>query len=495
VTLRQRLFIWYGSVVLVTGGLFVMTVYLLVAHHVKRDFYELLAHRYEEAARITKANLDDLRSLQSRLESEVRAERYFPMVYRLYDRPAGKDVLLLAAKHQKRYEMLPVPDPGEGIAPTTDHVVIGAKGSRFVLQQDWPAAPGSSALPAYPTLVLTYEEPLEVCLLTGWLDKERHPGLILQVGLSYQTVSHRLRALREYFLLTFVVILVVGMAGAAMLTSRALKPIHDVAAVLEQMDAADLSYRLRETGAKDEVGRIVTSVNVMLGRLEQAFERLNSFTADTAHELRTPLAGAKLRLEVALDRQRDTKEYGEAIEDALAQLSELNKLIDQLLLLANLDARPEGYARERVDLCGLLADVVEFFVISGEQERVQLTLDCQPECAVTGNPGLVRRLISNLIENAISNTPPGGKVEVRAVRTEGGANIIVRDTGRGMEPAELARIFERFYRGEAARASRAGGVGLGLGICKKVVEVHGGIIKVESEPGKGTTFTVYLPLR
>jgi len=329
--------------------------------------------------------------------------------------------------------------------------------------------------------------------LTGRPDPEGHPHLLLAVGLSYEPVRQRLGSLRNSLMWALVAALGLATAGGWLLASRALKPIQALAQSVEGMDARDLSRRLPEPQSDDEMAKIVRSINNMFGRLERTFEAMGGFTADAAHELRTPLTAARCRLEVALEKDRTAVEYQDVLRDVGEQLGGLNKLVDNMLLLANLDARPHSYEREEVDLRELLLEIAEFFEILAGQQGIDLEIDCADSCLVSGNPSLLRRLFSNLIENALRHTAAGGRVRLSVEPGTSGAAVTVADTGEGMPPAAAAHIFQRFHRADASRSRDSGGFGLGLAITREIVEAHDGLIKVESAPGKGTTFHVYLP--
>ena len=482
-TLRLRLFLWNSGALLVVGGLLVLVVYVVVAHKTRQEFYGFLHDEFDEAARFTARTLGDMPALRRSVRTEVEGARNFPMVYRLYDLEKHENVALMATRWEDQLRALPPPPiPGSRPAPT----------SAAVRPHDRSRYDGFD--PSQYIMVVGEGRGEEIRFLTGWVDKERHPELLLQVGLYYERIHLRLRALKGYLGLAFAASLALAAVGGYVLASRSLKPINQIATSLEQIDADNLSHRLPEPAVMDEIGRITRSANGLLGRLEEAFQRHSDFTADAAHELRTPLAAARCRLDVALERERGGAEYEQAIRDALEQLSGLNRLIENLLLLANLDARPERYQRGAVDLTGLLGGIVDLFGIAAEQKQVHLALDCPPDAGVKGNPTLLRRLFSNLLQNAIAHTPGGGEVSVQAVRSDSACTVTVADTGPGMAPKDLARVFERFHRADDSRSRDKGGFGLGLSICKKIVEVHDGVIKADSRPGEGATFTVSVPL-
>jgi len=471
-TLRQRLFVWYGAVLFAVCGLFVTEIYLLVAHKMKKEFYQFLADEYEEGVRLVNENIADLEALTRTIEVEVKGKRYFGEVYRLYDMEKREDVLMIATRWEDELRALPPPEIQQSAAHGSDNHNETQRSS----------------------LRLTDEGGDEIRFLTGRPDPQRHPNLVLQVGLSYRRVHRRVHSLLYYLLTALAATILLATLGGNLLASRGLRPIRQIATSLEQTTAGNLARRLPPPECHDEVGRIVRSFNGMLARLEEAFHYLEDFTADAAHELRGPLTAAKCGLDVALQLPRTTAEYQQAIRDALDRLSGLSKLVNNLLLLANLDATPESpEGRQQVDLSKLLIDIAEFFAIVAQQKEIHLSLNSPGQHRVTGNPVLLRQLFSNLIENAIRHTPSGGEVCVAASGSQEGCTITVTDTGPGLAAKDIGKIFHRFYTGDDARTSGKKGVGLGLSICKKIVEVHGGRITVGSELGKGTTFDVRLP--
>jgi len=465
-TLRQRLFLWYGCVLLMVAGLLVVAVYLVVAHKLNGDFRRFLTDEYLEAVSITSQYLDDLDRLQQAVMAEMKGARYYPTVYRLYDLDASRN-LVTFSQEEKWLESLPPVQTADD-EPVYSAILHGHKGQKR-------------------------ENRDEMRFLTGWVDRERLPNLVLQVGLRYNRVDKRLSSLRDNLAMVFLVTAVLALAGGHLAASRGLKPLHEITGSLEQIRARNLSYRLPESETHDEIGRIVRSANSMLDRIESAFLHLRDFTADAAHELRTPLTAAKCRLDVALERQRDAGQYQQAIRDALDRLSGLGTLVDNLLLLAELDAEPGRHERRDVHLYELFADIADFFGIVAEQNEINLSVVCADQCVVSGNATLLRRLFSNLIENAIRHTPLGGEVRLETSCTDSECEVTVTDSGPGLPPGELANVFRRFYRADSARTWGKEGAGLGLSICQKIVETHGGRISATSQQGKGTSVHVWLP--
>jgi heavy metal sensor kinase len=278
-------------------------------------------------------------------------------------------------------------------------------------------------------------------------------------------------------------------AGGYALAGRALAPVDQITRAANEISERDLSERLPVATA-DELGRLATTFNALIERLQQAFERQRQFTADASHELRTPLAIIRAMTGQKLMRRRDPEEY----EDALRQIDEaaayMSKLATHLLTLARADAGHLTLERERLDLTELLEHVASQV---GEASGRSIPVHAPGAVSVLGDPMRLTELFLNLLENATKHTPPDGTVEVSVGPDGARVTVAVRDTGVGIPPEHLPFIFERFYRVDTARAREEGGAGLGLAIARWIAEWHGGGIRAESEPGRGTTMTVTLP--
>jgi heavy metal sensor kinase len=251
-----------------------------------------------------------------------------------------------------------------------------------------------------------------------------------------------------------------------------------------------LAQRLEGTGTDDELGRLASVLNDMLGRLERSFTMVGQFSADAAHELRTPLTILKGEIEVSLAGTPSIAEYQRVLSSCLEEVDRLTALVDDLLFLARADAgrvRPD----ERVDLAAVVADVHPALEALADRADVQLNVTTQP-VAVRGSAAMLFRALFNLGDNAIKYCNPGGRVDLELTRQGETAVTTVRDNGQGNPVSELPRVYDRFYRGDPARSR--GGTGLGLALTKAIVEIHGGTITAESDEGKGSTFRIRLPV-
>ena len=303
------------------------------------------------------------------------------------------------------------------------------------------------------------------------------------------------RALRSFLLISLLLIpLTAALAalGGRALIERLLDPLRRLVDATREIGIGDLSRRVSEPERPEELADLARAFNGMLTRLEQAVHALSRFTADASHELRTPLTGIKGTVQVALQRRRDADELEETLAEVLEETEWMLHLVDGLLTLARGEEGLVSLARERVDLAALLADVCEVGEALALDREVEVRLEAPEPLVIEGSPGPLRQVFLNLVSNAVKFTAQG-RVTVRA--EAGGEEVVVRviDTGSGIGPEEIPRVFDRFYRGDTARA-RPGGTGLGLAIARLLVEQHGGRIEVESEVGAGSEFRVHLPV-
>jgi two-component system heavy metal sensor histidine kinase CusS len=298
---------------------------------------------------------------------------------------------------------------------------------------------------------------------------------------------------RQHIFAILAVALVVCAAGGYRLARRGLRPLAAVTATAQRIGPAQLGERLDTAGLPAELKSLAGTFNGMLARLEDAFGRLSRFSADIAHELRTPVNALRGEVEVALGRPRTGEEYRDVLGSCLEECGRLARLIDSLLFLARAEHPKTVLVTEPVDVTRELTTVREFFEPAAAEAGITLITEAEPNLVVPADRTLFQRAVGNLVTNALAHTPSGGKVTLRAVRMEGRVQVEVADTGEGVAPEHLPYLFDRFYRADPAR-SGGGRVGLGLAIVKGVAELHGGTATVESTPGQGTTVALSFPV-
>ncbi len=277
--------------------------------------------------------------------------------------------------------------------------------------------------------------------------------------------------------------------------NRSLRPLARIATAAQQMDGGKLDQRLALNGLPAELHELGGHFNSMLGRLESAWSDLRHYADMIAHEMRTPLNRMRLDCEVALDNARSVHEFRAVMSASVTECERMTKLLQGLLFLARVESKQASLAKTRLELKRHLSTLHEFFEVDAAEKGISLTVSQVPELFIDGDPQLLQQAIGNLISNAIAHTPAGGQVSVEAERRGTWVAITVKDTGEGIFSEEQPHIFDRFYRASRSAASKkpSEGLGLGLSIAKGIVELHGGLISLESEQGRGTKVEIRLP--
>jgi heavy metal sensor kinase len=308
-------------------------------------------------------------------------------------------------------------------------------------------------------------------------------------------VEEGLRRLRRDFIFGVPLILIVASLGGYFLARKSLAPITLMNQQTQRISAENLSARLDVANPRDEVGRLALTINALLARVDAAFQEQRRFIADASHELRTPLAVLRGETEVALQQERAVTEYKQSLDLIKDEAERLSRIVEDLFLLARQPVDAPSMTREMVRLDQLVADCARAASVLAGQKGLQLKLNENPPAiTVMGDDEMLKRMLLNLLDNAVKHTPEGGQIDIDLQSVNGDARIVVTDTGIGIAASDQSRIFDRFYRVDKARSRALGGAGLGLSIARWIVEGHGGTLSVESEPGQGSAFRVELPL-
>lgn len=364
----------------------------------------------------------------------------------------------------------------------------------------WNSA-GSPPL-KYPTTLFTRQlEPLDVDdyrLVHVTVKKPGVPYWTIRIGTSFKAVENDVAQLTRLMLLVGVIALIVAPLGGYWLAGRATRPIAQIIDTTARLHPSSLDERLPLRATDDELDRLSATINGFLDRIAAYLAQMREFTANAAHELRSPLAAIQSSLEVTLNADRPVDEYKEQLLGVLEQCDNLSVLVNQLLLLAESDAGLLQFGDQPVRLDELTRKACDMFQGVAETGDIRFRIIRLEAALVQGDALRLRQVINNLLDNAIKFTPPGGEVQVE-VRRNAAVNeavLRVRDTGIGIPAEDVPRIFERFFRGDKARGREetSRGSGLGLAICQSIVAAHHGRIDVHSMVGSGTTFTIALPL-
>src|SRR5215831_15408709 len=295
------------------------------------------------------------------------------------------------------------------------------------------------------------------------------------------------------FALLFIAVLFGGVLASALIaiivTRRGLQPLREMTESLARIGPDQLKQRIGSSGWPRELQPLAIAFDQMLKRLDDSFTRLSQFSADLAHELRTPIANMLGEAQVALTRDRTAADYRETIESSVAECERLSRIVDNLLFVARVDAAREPIARKWFDARLAIEKIAAFYQTVADDHHV--TISCSGDGQIYADPDLFERAVGNLLDNALRFTPAHGSIHIAVSKHNGDFEVVVTDNGCGIAPEHLPRVFDRFYRAESSRGSD--GAGLGLALVKSILDLHGGSTKVESELGRGTTVTLTFP--
>lgn len=310
------------------------------------------------------------------------------------------------------------------------------------------------------------------------------------------TTESRVRMARTRMLVVMAFALplcaVIAAYGCYRLVRRALSPIDRLVDAVKAVTATNLSRRLPFAGDRDEVGQIAGAFNETLARLEASFAQMERFTANASHELRTPLTAFQSTGQLVLSGARSIDDYRDAIGSMLEDAAHLSTLLDTLLLLAKSDAGQIALTLRSVELMPLVHAVTDECRVLADEKHQHIVISGSSP-TIVADPTVLRIALANMLHNAIRYSPSGATIQIRVIAGAQGTQIEFEDTGPGIPLDHQARVFERFYRADAARSPGAGGVGLGLAMARWAVVAHGGTVGVRNNPLTGSTFTIQFP--
>lgn len=297
------------------------------------------------------------------------------------------------------------------------------------------------------------------------------------------------------FALLFIAVLFGGVVASALIaivvTRRGLRPLREMTESLARIGPDQLKQRIGSTGWPRELQPLAIAFDEMLKRLDDSFTRLSQFSADLAHELRTPIANMLGEAQVALTRDRTAADYRETIESTVAECERLSRIVDNLLFVARVDAAREPIARKRFDARAAVEKIAAFYQTVADDHHV--TIACSGDGQIQADPDLFERALANLLDNALRFTPQNGSIEITLSDQNTDFDVAVSDNGCGIAAEHLPRVFDRFYRAEPSRGSD--GAGLGLALVKSILELHGGSVTIQSEAGRGTIVKLRFPFQ
>jgi len=483
-SLRVRLTLWYVAILAAILGLFSLVLYANVTKSLHRSVDRSLALQADavtgtvtafwEADRGDSGPGNWISAPSKTLRAEIDAGRFPDLMSRWAAKTHAFDVA-------RPLQLL-----------DRDGRLIGSSHSFDQLQLDPPSMHLDDLLHGHAAYETRATADGQVRLLSRPVIEQGHVAYIVQVGTSLTQTEASLAELRMWLWGLIPLMLAVTTAAGFFMATTALKPVGEMITQAQRIGAERLEQRLLVPKTRDELQQLAITFNDMLARLERAFRRLRQFSAAASHELRTPLTVMRGELEVALRKPRETDEYRRVLRTHLEIIDEMSQTVQELLALARSEAVDPAIEWSPIELGALAKQVTDSCRPLADAKAVAVELPAAQPVWVRGERRLLERLVANLLDNAIRHTPSSGQVSVRADHSNGEACVIVQDTGPGIPPEELPQIFDRFFRRRPS-SENGGSAGLGLGLCRWIVEAHHGRIDVNSQPKHGATFTVWLP--
>ena len=299
--------------------------------------------------------------------------------------------------------------------------------------------------------------------------------------------------MRKTMLLALPLLLVLSLLIGLSASRRPFVIMRHMNSVTRRITAENMHERLPVPEVESEVRELTETINDMLDRLEATFNEVRQFTADVAHELRNPLCAVQGEMQVVLSRERSAEEYRETVAETLVRINALIKIVNDLFLISRFDNQKVVLEKERIDFADLVRDLYEFFEPVAREKQVAFTIRTCDHANVVVDRTHMQQLVSNLVDNALKFTPAGESVTLHLEECSEELLLHIEDTGIGISAEDMPHIFQRFYQADKTRSGMQGGSGLGLQICKRIAEAHGGAITVRAHEHKGVTFTLRIP--
>ncbi len=462
-TLAFRLTAAYALAGLLLVLLATASLYLLTVTEMERGTGLFIADKFNVIGTLLRERPNDWEALQEEINLETAARRYEQFYIRLLDE--RNQPLLVTPGMEERLDLGQLTRQSE----THPGLTLRLKGrDGRIFRVATTTAPVGSP----PTHTDTIQIAIDVSQQEEFLQRYRLWFFSILLG-------------------TFVALPLIGYQIAR----RGIRPVEDMAATARRISSTNLRERILPDGYPFELASLAGTFNQMLDRLEDSFERISRFSADIAHDLRTPVNNIRGEAEVALARARTITEYREVLESCLEGAVRLSNLIGDLLFLARAESPLAHVRREAVNIVELLDGMSEYYEASAAEAGVSLTTSANRAPVIAQlDRTLVQRAVSNLVSNAVAHTPPGGSVVLAAGSEDLAVHIEVRDTGVGIPSEALPKVFDRFFRLDSSRSQASGGTGLGLAIVQSIMQLHGGKVEIASELGQGTRVTLHMPM-
>lgn len=462
-TLAFQLTAGYAIVGLALLFLVTASLYVILFKELEKSTDLFLADKLNVIRTMLRERPNDVDALREEVELESAARRYQHFYIRILDQDGQPSLMTPGMAEQldlANFSAQTSSRRGRGIP------IKGRAGQPFRVTEDRVPV-GSS-----PTQMATVQVAIDISQEEELLARCRHWSwsILLATCIIFPFVGHQI-------------------------TLHGIRPVEEMATTARHISSSNLRERILPEGYPLELASLAGTFNEMLDRLEESFDRISRFSADIAHELRTPVNNIRGEAEVALARARTIDEYRDVLGSCLEEGVRLSKLISDLLFLARAESPLAHLSLEHVNVGALLGSVREYYEASAADSGITLTTEVGKEPVIAElDRSLLQRAVGNLVSNAVAHTPPGGAVTLAAKAHASMINIAVADTGVGIPAEALPHVFDRFYRVDSSRSQVSGGTGLGLAIVQSIMSLHGGNAAITSHPGQGTCVVLHLPI-
>ncbi len=462
-SLAFRLTAAYALAGMLLVALATLSLYLVLVSELDRSTDEFLKDKVNVVRTMLRQQPEDVDGLHEEVELESASRRYEQFYISLLDAQGRSQLMTPGMSDQVDLSRLAA---RAGAQHGASGLTIRGRHGRLFRVITATAAPGGA--PGRP--------------------------VTMQVAVDISSKEELLRRFRLWFWLTLAGMLVLFPMVGYQIARQGIRPVEEIARTARRITSTHLGERIATEGYPHELASLALTFNRMLDGLESSFERISRFSADIAHDLRTPVNNIRGEAEVALARARTIDEYRDALESSLEEAVHLSDLIANLLFLARTESPLSHLQLEHIDVAKLLEDVRDYYDASAADAGVLLTTFSDTEAVLaTLDRTLVQRAIGNLVSNAIAHTPEGGTVTLTSRSQNRQVSIEVLDTGVGIPPDALPRVFDRFFRVDPSRSRALGGTGLGLSIVQGIMQLHRGTVEISSTPKVGTRVTLRMP--
>ena len=461
-SIAARLALWYTVSAFVVVAVATGLLYWVLVTNVSREDDQFLVDTVQIMRAVLRERPNDIAALQQEVDWEGAARRYARVYVRVID---DRGRLLIET-------------PGAS-SIIGDHALSAAS----VRDEPGPGIDVTSAAGA----------PYRMLAAWATVGEGTDQRRLVQIALDRTAERQLLADYRSRLWAVLAFALIASALVGYVVARRGMAPVAAIAGTAQRIGSSTLNERIPTASLPGELSSLAATFNAMLDRLEEAFTRLASLSADLAHELRTPINNLRGEIEVALGKPRTAAEYQDALASVLEESGRLSLMIDGLMFLARAENPQMQIERTVVDLRRELHGVCEFYEPTAGEAGVGLQVADGAAVTAAVDRTMLQRAVGNLISNALRHTPAGGRVVLSATNRRNAVVIEIRDTGRGIPPEHLSRVSDRFYRVDASRTSASGGLGLGLAIVESIMKVHAGSMEIVSTPGAGTTISLIFP--